>query len=377
MGGYAPYGYTWIKRSEHHRAQLEIDDYTAAVVHRMYRLLLEDQASTWGIARTLTTDSVPTSKGALQWQPMAVLRILNNPAYKGSYRYRHSEHEQVYIPVPSIVDEATWQAAQTQLAENSRYSRRNNQRHQYLLRSLIRCPRCGGGYTGFAKGKYRGYRCARTNWTVSSTGQRCSPGTIPAGPLEDAVWKAVKGALQNPELLIEEYTRRIEDNGAHDGLKLESKRLTSALNKLKSQEERLTDAYLNEAMGLQLYKSKMDQLAAHRHDLERLSLEIKDQAEQEVNNRQGLERLNEFCHRVSRGLDNLSCDERQRFLRLVVDGIVVEDGCVKVDTIISSDHDGTLRNVRDEPVEPPCCGKTLRQARGERIVVTAISRTGS
>ena len=26
VGGHAPYGYTWIKRSEHHRAQLEIDD---------------------------------------------------------------------------------------------------------------------------------------------------------------------------------------------------------------------------------------------------------------------------------------------------------------------------------------------------------------
>ena len=308
---------------------------------------------------------------------MAVLRILNNPAYKGSYRHRHSEHEQVSIPVPAIVDEATWQAAQTQLAENSRYSRRNNQRHQYLLRSLIRCPRSGGSYTGFAKGKYRGYRYARTNWTVSSTGQRCSPGTIPAGPLEDAVWKAVKGALQNPKLLIEEYTRRIEENGAPDGLMLESKRLTSALNKLQSQEDRLTGAYLNEAMGLQLYKSKMDQLAAHRHDLERLSLEIKDQAEQEVSNRQGLKRLNEFCDHVSAGLDKLSFDERQRFLRLVVDVIVVEDGYVKVDTIIPSGHDGTLRNVRGELVEPPCCGKTLRQAKCEGMVVTAISDTSS
>ena len=101
----------------------------------------------------------------------------------------------------------------------------------------------------------------------------------------------------------------------------------------------------------------MDQLAAHRHELERLSLEIKDQAEQEVNNRQGLERLNAFCHRVSRGLDNLSCDERQRFLRLVVDGIVVEDGCVKVDTIMPSDHDVTLRNIRGELVEPPAPGR--------------------
>ena len=140
--------------------------------------------------------------------------------------------------------------------------------------------------------------------------------------------------------------------GAPNELKLESKRLTSGLNKLRSQEERLTDAYLNEVMDLEQYKTKMHQLAAHRHDLQRLSLEIKDQAQQEVNHRQGLKRLNEFCDRVSRGLDNLSFDERQRFLRLVVDGIVVEEGCVKVETIIPSDHDGALRNFRGELVEP-------------------------
>ena len=97
-------------------------------MRRIYRLVLEDQASTWAIARSLTKDGVPTSKGAVQWQPTMVFRILTNPAYKGAYRYRHSEHEQVSIPVPDIVDEATWQAAQNQLAENSRYSRRNNQR---------------------------------------------------------------------------------------------------------------------------------------------------------------------------------------------------------------------------------------------------------
>ena len=317
VGGHAPYEYKWVKRSEHHRAHLEIVEYTASVVRRMYRLLLDDQASTWAIARTLTGDGVPTSKGAVQWQPMAVLRILTNPAYKGLYRYRHSEHEQISIPVPAIVDEATWQAAQTQLEENSRYSKRNNQRHQYLLRSLIRCPRCGGSYTGHSNGKYRSYRCARANWTVSSTGQRCSPGAFPAKPVEDAVWETVKGALQQPQLLLREFTRRIEEKGVASGPIIEGRRITSGLKKLRTQEERLTDAYLNEAMSLDLYKTKMDQLASQRLDLERLSRELKDQAQQEVQNGQALKQLDEFCHRVGAGLDNMSFEERQRFLRLI------------------------------------------------------------
>ena len=43
---------------------------------------------------------------------------------------------------------------------------------------------------------------------------------------------------------------------------------------------------------------------------------------------------------------------RQQFLRLVVAGITVADGRVRVETVIPTDRDVKLRNVRGEPVEP-------------------------
>ena len=242
VGGHAPYGYRWIKKDDTGRARLEISEYASAVVRRMYRMLLEDKLSTWAIARALTLEGVPTAKGAAQWQPMAVHRILTNPAYKGYYRYRHSEDELIHIPIPPIIEEATWEAAQAQLEENSRYSRRNNQRHQYLLRGLIRCPSCNGSYTGYAQNGYRGYRCNRGHWTVSSTGQRCTSGSIPAQRLEETVWEAVKDAIQDPQLLRDEYQRRLEASGSSTDLEFEGKQILLALNRLAAQEDRITDA---------------------------------------------------------------------------------------------------------------------------------------
>ena len=99
----------------------------------MYRLLVNEQLSTRAIARRLTHEGVSTARGAAQWQPTAVSRMLTNPVYKGCYRYRQSGQEEILIPVPPIVDEPTWQAAQVQLTANSLYSSRNNRRHQYLL----------------------------------------------------------------------------------------------------------------------------------------------------------------------------------------------------------------------------------------------------
>ena len=147
--------------------------------------------------------------------------------------------------MPPIVDKATWETAQAQIQENSKFSRRNNKRHQYLLRGLIRCPRCGGTYTGYAQHAYRGYRCNRVHWASSSTGQKCPPGAIAAQPVEDAVWAAVAEALRRPELLVEEYQRRLAESGSVTDLEFEQKQVSLALKRVTGRGDRITDAYLN------------------------------------------------------------------------------------------------------------------------------------
>jgi len=109
VGGHAPFGYRWIKRGEASRARLEAIDYQAGVIRRMYRLLVNAQLSTRAIARRLTHEWVSIARGAAQWQPTPVSRMLTNPVYKGCYRYRQSGqvrsgHEEILIPAPPIVD---------------------------------------------------------------------------------------------------------------------------------------------------------------------------------------------------------------------------------------------------------------------------------
>ena len=136
VGGHASFGYRFIRRTESQRARLEIDEYQGAVIRKMYGWLTEEKLSTWAIAKRLSVNNVPTARSAARWQPMAVHKMLTNPVYKGEYRYRHSAEQVVTIPVPPIVDKATWEAAQAQIQENSKFSRRNNKRHQYLLRGV-------------------------------------------------------------------------------------------------------------------------------------------------------------------------------------------------------------------------------------------------
>ena len=376
VGGHAPYGYRFVRRTDNERASLAVSEIEATVVREMYRLVLSERLSTRRLCLHLQERGIPTPRGANQWSPTSADRILRNPVYKGTFFYQRTESalpnkrlttdpykqsrktgskprpqdDWIAIPVPAIVDEPTWNAVQEQLRQNSLHSPRNNKRHQYLLRGLIRCPRCGGAYTGHFQHGYRGYRCQKHDPAVSSTGERCRPGAVLAQPVEDAVWDAVTEALQQPELLADEYRRRLvnADNGeSRDG---ERKQLGVALKRVKAQEDRITDAYINEAMDLKRYKAEMVKLRQHQAEIERRTTELDRRQQQDQDAQNALEHLNRFCHRISKGLDALTFDERQQLLRLVVERITVDNGRVRVDTVIPTD-DGNLRNRYPELVE--------------------------
>ena len=378
VGGHAPYGYRFVRRTDTQRARLEVDDYQASVVRDMYRWLVEERLSTRAIAKRLTERGILTSRGAFQWQPTAVDRILRNPTYKGAFYYQRTEsvaptrrlttdpyqrhrktgrkarpeEDWIQIPVTAIVEEGVWNAGQEQLRQNSLYSRRNNKRHQYLLRGLIRCPRCGSTYSGYTQHGSRGYRCTNASPVSSSTGKRCPPGAISAGPVEDAVWNALAEALRRPDLLVEEYQRQVAQLEPSDQLALERKQVALALKRTKAQENRVTDAYINEAMELDRYSVEMEKLRQRRRELENGCREIDRREQQLCNSKSALDHLDRFCQQVAQGLEVMSFEERQQLLRLVVERVRVEDHRVVVETILPPCEGDKLRTHRGELVEP-------------------------
>jgi site-specific DNA recombinase len=327
----------------------------------------------------LTDLGIPTAKGAAQWQPTAVDKILRREANKGTFLYQKAQRavpgrsstprdpyrqnrksgrkvrprdEWIPIRVPAIVDEATWEAAQRQLEENSRYSQRNNKRHTYLLKGLMRCPRCGGMYTGHAQHGLRRYRCINSDAAVSSTGMKCAPGSVSADKVEVLVWDAVREALQQPEVLAQEYERRLAEAMLPASIEMDKKQMSLALRRVKAQEDRVTEAYINEAMGLDRYKAEMGKLQVRREQLERAAGDIERRKQREQDNKRALENLRGFCDRVAKGLACFTFEDKQKLLRLVIERITITDGKVKIETIIPTGEDPVqLRTRHPELVE--------------------------
>ena len=189
-----------------------------------------------------------------------------------------------------------------------------------------------------------------TDPVISSTGQRRSPGVVSVQPLEEAVRSAVTEALQEPELLVREYQRRISESSRLDSMEMERKQLSVAHRRVISQEDRITDAYRNEAVELGRYKAEMARLREHKRELDRRTQELERRQQQEQDSHYALEHLDLFCRRVTQGLDELTFEERQQLLRLVVEKVTVDNGRVRIETVIPPGDD-KLRNRRPELVE--------------------------
>ena len=137
----------------------------------------------------------------------------------------------------------------------------------------------------------------------------------------------------------------------------ERKQVKLGLKQTQAQEDRITQAYVNEAMDLEGYKLEKDMLRARSKDLEGFSHAWDRGSDYERDSKRAFRHLERFCPRVADRLDNMSFEERQELLRLVVDRVTVENGTARIDTVIPGPKDdGQLRARRSALVEPQRCG---------------------
>ena len=173
IGGQGPYGYRYVPRQDGVPGHLEIDEDEAAVVRMLYHWLIDERMTVRQIIKRLAAGPWRPRNGKRIWSNAVVHRILSDPLYAGTAyanRYAHvaprkprsagpragtptcrkprPREEWIAIPVPAIIDAATYQDASEQLARNSALPFRNNTRNDYLLRCLLTCRTCGFAMCG-------------------------------------------------------------------------------------------------------------------------------------------------------------------------------------------------------------------------------------
>jgi DNA invertase Pin-like site-specific DNA recombinase len=202
MGGTPPIGYLARERT------LIADEPRAEQIRAIYRLYLalkcvrklreEVQRRGWVTAPRQTrkgsaAGSRPFSRGHLH-------RILCNPIYRGQIAHRGVVHSGQH---PPIVDEATWQAVQAQLATNRQGQReRTRCRDPALLAGLIFDAEGRRLTPTHAKKGSRRYRYYVSQSLIQGDAASKAGLRIPARELEGAVVRGLMGLLTDSSGLL-------------------------------------------------------------------------------------------------------------------------------------------------------------------------------
>jgi site-specific DNA recombinase len=338
-GGPVPLGYVA------HGDQYVIEPEEAALVRRIFALYL-DGISVEAIAALLTQEGVTPPRDRRPglgrrlpvpvWHQSAIHRILHNTAYVGTLHYgktrrvpgkrnpdkktrwRPVEPEAwIAIPIPPIVEEATFQAAQTQ-AQRNKVQARRNRKYEYLFTSgRLRCGQCGCAMSGHPvpHGSAR-YRCTR-----QPALDLVAPHTIRsilARAIEPVVWEAVERALNNPALIAAELDRRREGTSAQQtDLDHERQHYSRQLAQCDKDIKRWEAAYLGEAIDLADFKGKKAEVDARRASVEQELARL--DAEQHAIEQAELEMtaLMDYCARVRAKLQHFTLEEKRQVLQVL------------------------------------------------------------
>jgi site-specific DNA recombinase len=352
----APYGYRYVRKSDHAQARYELVEPEASIVRELFRRYVTDGVSIAELARWLTQQQVPTRTGKARWDRSTVWGMLRNPAYAGRAAFAKTARtdqqprltrrarlagqtvsrnpvtcdrppeQWVQIPVPAIVSEETFQLAERRLADNRRFAARNT-KIPSLLQGLAACQGCGYAYyrtsTRTTNKKIYYYRCLGSDDYRYLGGRVCANLPVRADYLDQVVWEHVTRLLADPTLVRAELDRRLAELRAANPATATRARLEREQTRTATAISRLLEAYQEQLLSLAELRSRMPALRAKQQalaaQLDALDAQLVDQAAY----LKLAETLDSFLARLHDKVDTASIPERQRVLRLLVKEVLI------------------------------------------------------
>ncbi len=359
-----PYGYRRIPRGPTGPSHLEVYEPEVVVVRRIFDDFVAGGYSMRRICRRLYEDGIPSPTGRSVWSIVCISGMLANPTYKGRARYnRHQSlppttgrkstrfklrpaEEWIEIPVPAIISEDLFEAAQRVARDHSYFSPRRTQPDQWLLRRLVVCGHCG--VKTFCQDHWRGarhglryYVCNRRRALDAGGPDRaCPQPSTRAEELDSLVWEQVRQALLRPEILVKGQAALGARAGRPDDdlLNAQLERLERRLQQTENERRRVVDLYQLQAIELADFQTRHQEvIRRHRQlELERETL-LAQRQELAANNRLS-RKVEAFAGHVRHGIDALDFEQRQKLVRLLVEQVRVTGPAVEIHLRIPLDE---------------------------------------
>jgi site-specific DNA recombinase len=360
----APFGYRYVRKSDHAAARYEIVPHEAAIVAGLFRRYADEGVAIAELARWLDSTGVITRTGKTRWDRSTIWGMLRNPAYAGRACFgktgRLSQQagrnrvarlagratgnayttvdrprsDWLEIDVPALVDEATFERVARRLADNKKFASRASKTPS-LLQGLAACAGCGyacyrGHTTTTAGNKIFYYRCIGSDNYRFEHGKVCGSKPVRADYLDQVVWDHITHLIADPALIRAEIDKRLAQIRTADPATAQRKRLHDALAKTTSAITRLIGAYQEDLLSLDELRARMPDLRARetslRHQAQALDAQL---ADREVYLKLA-GNLEGFLATLRESAVTATAGDRQRVVRLLVKEVLIGPGKIVI-----------------------------------------------
>jgi len=363
------YGYRRIARSAERAAHLEIYEPEAIIVRRIFRDYVEGNLSMRQISWQLNQDLVPSPSGKAVWGVSMIGRLIRNEAYIGRAYYNRTasvldrlptkakrqikrpRDQWIPIPVPAILDEELFEAAQRVSYDNSQWSPRRAEPNHWLLRGLVKCGHCGVSVSCHKmrgrNGAFHYYYYCRNHDPLRAGGEhrRCPERNVRAGELDAFVFDQVRATMLRPDVLLagEAAVSTRREAGSDELLATQLASLDRKIDAVAAERRRLADLYQASFIEREELLRRGKELELRSSALNAQRQALIDQREELAQQNKLRDRVEGFARRVQATIDRLDFAQRQKLLRLVIDEVRVSGWLVEI----------RFRIPLDNPPEPP------------------------
>jgi len=368
---YRAYGYRYIPKHAGLPPRVEIHPEQAEVVRDMFRWLIQEQSTTRQIVKRLNALKIPTRTGQnAVWHVASVRCMLSNPIYTGQGHYNRTKsgvprketrrkfhprkdndareprppEEWVPITAPALISAETFAQAQEQLKHNQAKARRAYQptSQRYLLRTLVRCGQCqlhmqaARQLSVCKRYEYLYDCCAGKDPVTVGRVERCTSRRVRADRLDALVWTLVCELLQDPQVILQEYALwQHVQRGQQGQFQEQLDRIDIQSQHLARQLQRLIDAYQQEIITLQDLSTRREQITQRLKGFEQEKKNVEQQRDTTIKWEHIADNIGQFRALLGRNVDQLSFEDRQAVVQLLVEKVVVHpDGAVEVHHVL-------------------------------------------
>jgi site-specific DNA recombinase len=376
----APFGYRYVRKSDHAGAAYEVIEHEAVLVAEMFRRYADDGAAIADLARWLTSQGAPTRTGKSRWDRSVIWGMLRNPAYAGTAVFGKTmatsgppglnrvarlqgrsvpraiktvdrpRDQWLEIPVPAIVTAGTFERVQQRLEDNKRFAARNT-RVPSLLQGLAACSACGYGYyrtsTRTTNKKIYYYRCLGADDYRYEGGRVCSNKPVRADYLDTVVWNHITHLLADPALIRAEISKRLDAARTSDPVTRQRGRLEAELARAAASITAMIEAFQEQLLTIDELRARMPHLRSREASLRAQIDALDAQAADREAYLKLADSLEGFLAQLRGNVITSTVEERQRVLRLLVKDVLIGPEKITIRHRIPARSDGAATRQHD------------------------------